>query len=305
MKVTEPYKRVKTEQFPKKILDIPYASLSPNQRLDLYLPDGEAPYPLVVLIHGGGWCMGNKRGEATASIYKIISQGYALASLEYRLSTEAVWPAPLHDVKAAIRFLRQHSAEYGLQTEHLAVWGNSAGGHLAEMLAATPDQPDLEDRSMGSPEASSRVTALISWYGVSDLLHWEEQMKKLFPALSHEEISDVSMIPKLMGFSVRQNPEAVWKASPLCYVTEDFPVCLFQHGRDDKVVPYVQSKEMVERILALAGSKRAVLEYFPGGHGTATMKTDENIIRCLRFLDCHYGMERDYDTVILPEIEIE
>ncbi|MCD8010648.1 MAG: alpha/beta hydrolase [Lachnospiraceae bacterium] len=285
-------KTVSLEQFSHFLADLPYASQSPRQVLDLIYPEesSEAP-PLVVFIHGGGWIHGAKREDTVKSIFKIVSQGYAVATVEYRFSDEALWPAQLFDVKAAIRFLRAHASEYGYSVDPLVVWGNSAGAALCQFLAATPDDPAMEDRTMGNVDVSSRVDGLISWYGISDMFTMDQQCEWIFHG-EHliDTASEQSHCSLVLGQSVEKDQKLTMRASAVSYVTEDFPPALFQHGTRDRVVPHFQSVEMVNRITQCCGTERAILELFEGAdHGDPVIKSDENIRRCLRFLDEIYG----------------
>ena len=152
-------KNIDMSQFSKTLLDIPYiGNENPRQTLDITYPTvGEAPYKTIVVIHGGGWKYGNKQAETLAPIFQAITQGYAVVSVNYRLSDEVVWPKPLHDVKAAIRHLRAKAADYNLDTKNIVVWGSSAGGHIAMMLGATNNHPAFENLSMGYENFSSAV----------------------------------------------------------------------------------------------------------------------------------------------------
>ena len=132
--------------------DLAYAPLSDAQRLDLYTPPrGETPYPLVVVIHGGGWTVGDKRGELpSAAIPGFLDLGYAVASVNYRLAGEAVFPAQLLDVKAAIRYLRADAPVFHLDPDRFAVVGESAGAHLAALLGTTQAFAEFDDPALGN-----------------------------------------------------------------------------------------------------------------------------------------------------------
>lgn len=119
-------------------MDISYATLSERQKLDIYLPSvDEGPFPVIVHIHGGAFKMGNKRDEQLTSILLGLKRGYAIVSVNYRLSQEAKFPAAVEDVKAAIRFIKANAKKYQLNPNKIAVWGGSAGGHLSAMVGVT------------------------------------------------------------------------------------------------------------------------------------------------------------------------
>ena len=130
--------------------------------LDLYLPEGAPrPLPLVVWIHGGGWRNGAK--EQTPA-RRLVERGYAVASINYRLSGEAIFPAQIHDCKAAVRWLRANAAKYGLDAGRVAAWGSSAGGHLVALLGTSGGIMELEG-GLGNADQSSRVQAVVDFFG--------------------------------------------------------------------------------------------------------------------------------------------
>ncbi|MEA4966387.1 MAG: alpha/beta hydrolase [Oscillospiraceae bacterium] len=285
-------KLIDMSQFSRKWLDVPYAAQSPAQKLDLILPEnGEGPFPLVIFVHGGGWVADDKRSESTASIFKLPSQGYALAALNYRLALEARWPAQIYDVKSAVRYLRAHADEYCLNTDKLVVWGNSAGGHLSNMLAATGGRGILEDYSTGNAGKSSRVDALVAWYAPSNLYQLELECnmtpEEFIPELDIENAVDCACPQNiLLGVPVMDNPLLSLAASPIAYISPDFPPALYQHGTADAVVVYTQSVCMSKKINHVCGQRRAVLELLDGAcHGDQRFKTDGNISRCIDFID--------------------
>ena len=170
-----PFKAVDMSQFKRTYLDIPYADAHEREKLDLVLPDeGEGPFPVVVAVHGGAWKFRFKRADNIAGLFQAASQGYAVASVGYRLSSHAKWPAQVNDVKAAIRYLRNHAEEYHLDPECVIVCGNSSGGHIAQTVAATNDDIDYEDCLLGDCGDSS-VQGCFSMYGVSDIYVCEHQ----------------------------------------------------------------------------------------------------------------------------------
>lgn len=216
-------------------LNLRYAELSNSNQLDLYVPKGDGPFPVVVWIHGGGWNSGDK---ANPRALYLAAQGYAVASLNYRLSPEAIFPAQIHDVKAAIRWLRANANRYDLDPNRIAAWGASAGGHLAALLGTSADDPTLEDLSMGHPEYSSQVQAVVDWYGPTDFLQMEAQDLRC-SKINHDSPS--SGESQLVGCAIQSCPTAVAAANPLTYVTPNDPPFLIQHGTLDCVVPPGQS----------------------------------------------------------------
>lgn len=221
-------------------LDLEYARIGERSlRLDLYLPaDDSSPRPVVVWIHGGGWRAGNKRN---CRLLWLVGQGCAVASIEYRLSTEAPFPAQIHDCKGAVRWLRAKSTTYGLDTERFVAAGASAGGHLAALLGTSGGVAELEGDVGGNLEQSSRVQAFVDFYGPTDFVSWIRS--------PHGRAIDRpgSPVALLLGGIPSQRLELARKASPVTYVTSDDPPALIIHGSADPVVPVEQSQILAER----------------------------------------------------------
>ena len=246
--------------------DIAYATLSDLQRLDIYTPDAaEAPYGVIVIIHGGGWTVGDKRGELPMSaIPGFLALGYAVASVNYRLAPDAVFPAQLLDVKAAIRYLRASAPAFGLDPNRIAVVGESAGGHLAALLATTEGIAEFDDPALGHSDMSSAVQAVVDFYGPADLTTSDAQRALNPPCPSEPDPA----IAALLGASPTEAPELAAAASPTSYLRagQDLPPFLIAHGDADCVVPYQQSVELHDAIEAVAPG-RSQLTIVPGsGH---------------------------------------
>jgi acetyl esterase/lipase len=232
-----------------------------RNRLDLYLPEkAEGRRPLIVWIHGGAWWAGSKEG---CRAVPLVAKGYAVASINYRFSQHAVFPAQIEDCKAAIRWLRANAAKYRLDPEHIGVWGESAGGHLVAMLGTTGGVKDLEGKG-GNLDQSSRVQCVVDWFGPADLTTMGSQADK--PG---------TPVAQLVGGPVQDNKEKARKASPLTYVGKDSAPFLIMHGDQDNLVPLAQSK-----VLAAALKKAGVevtLQVVKGnGHGGPGFSSPEN-----------------------------
>ncbi|MEV7284969.1 alpha/beta hydrolase [Streptomyces sp. NPDC093252] len=215
--------------------------------LDLYLPEAHGPAPVIVHLHGGGWRLGSRRefGPAfdgvTPDPWTVLTRaGFAVAAVEYRLSGEATFPAQLHDVKAAVRWLRHRRDELGLDTEHIIAFGESAGGHLAALLGLTPGHPALEG-TVGVTGPSSQVTAVIDWYGPTDLLTLSRPTPP--PAAPSREAL-------LLGSPVDQVPELARLASPVTHVSAAAPPFHIAHGTHDLLVPSSQSRTLATALRA-------------------------------------------------------
>jgi acetyl esterase/lipase len=197
-----------------------------RQKLDLYVPvEGEGPFPLIVWIHGGAWKYGSKEG-CIPSPWAL--KGYVVASINYRLSQDAKFPAQIEDCKAAVRWLRAHAKDYKIDRDRVIAWGDSAGGHLASLLGTTGDADEWEP---GPPAESGRVQAVIDWYGRADLTR-----VCMDPAMAEHAVAH------LIGGSGQGVYQLAWKASPIAHVSTDDPPFLIMHGEVDSTVPLQQSE---------------------------------------------------------------
>jgi acetyl esterase/lipase len=208
--------------------------------LDLYLPTAAAALvPSVVFLHGGGWQLGSRHSAGPAyaewspSPFERLAQaGIAVASVDYRLTGEAQWPAQLYDAKAAVRWLRARADEIGIDPTRIAAWGESAGGHLAELLGLTGNDLDGE---IGIVGPSSAVVAVAAWYAPSDLATVAEDV---------DSMADDSREAQLVGAPLPTVPDRVAEASPLSHVRSGAPPFLLLHGRDDQFIPCSQSERL-------------------------------------------------------------
>jgi acetyl esterase/lipase len=270
----------------RKWLDIAYADVSPAQRLDLYLPNvGEGPFPVFVCIHGGAFAMGDKAHDQTGPYLLGLDYGYAVAALNYRLSGEAIFPAAVQDVKAAIRWLRAHGKEYRLDVDSIVAGGQSAGGNLAAMAGTTSGLRLFDDPTLGNADQSSDVQAVVDQFGPTDFLKMDEQLAAsgLGPA-NHGEVG--SPESRYVGARITDVPEAVRQADPMTYVHKDMPPMLIQHGTADDQVPVQQSLEFARVIEERVGRDRYELQLLKGaGHADAAFWTRENMSRVFVFLD--------------------
>jgi len=267
-------KRMDMSQFPNAVLDIRYANTNhPHQSLDIVYPDsGPAPFKFILVFHGGAWSTGDKQSEYIAPIFQAITHGYAVVSVNYRLSGDAKWPAQLHDAKAAVRFMRANALKYNLDASKIVAWGVSTGAHIAEMLAATNGDADFEDLKMGNSGQSSAIQGVIAWYGISDL----SGLKQVGIQAANE----------LMGFDVSIEKERAGLASPIELINENFPPILIAHGTNDKVAPFEQAVNMQEKVNEVTGMERAQLISFQGGtHGDAMIKTSASVARAIDFIE--------------------
>lgn len=228
-----------------------------RQKLDLYVPDEGKNLPLIIWIHGGAWRGGNKTHYFPKA---YLNAGYAGASINYRLSQHAIFPAQIEDVKAAVRWLRANSETYRIDPSRFAAWGSSAGGHLVAMLGTTGD---IAEFKVGENlHVSSQVQAVVDYYGPTDFLQMDAQ--RLPDGLVHD--APDSPESQLVGGPIQENKDRVAKANPITYVSKEDPPFLIIHGDQDKLVPYQQSV-LLKDALEKAGVSVKFYRVEGGGHG--------------------------------------
>lgn len=265
--------------------DLAYASASSAQKLDLYLPQGAGPFPLIVAVHGGGFIMGDKSdGTGLAGGDQILSTGYALASLNYRLSGEAKFPAQIQDVKAAVRFLRAHAREYRLDPQRFGAWGASAGGNLVALLGTSCGAVALEGADLGSAGESSCVQAVVDWFGPIDFLQMDQQFAGSSCTANHNDAN--SPESQLIGAPIQQKPDTARAANPITYVGPKSPPFLIQHGTADCNVPPKQSQLLYDALKPAIGAEKVTLTFLEGaGHGGSQFSTAANMKLVTDFFD--------------------
>jgi len=230
-----------------------------RHKLDLYLPPHEEPLPLVVWVHGGAWRKGDK--GSPRGLDRLLEAGFAVASINYRLSQHAQFPAQLEDCKAAIRWLRAHAGDYGYDPDRIGIWGGSAGGHLVALVGTTAANRQFD---VGPhQDVSSAVQAVCVWFGPTDFSKMDEQAGERGP-FQHDAADSPESV--LIGGPVQEHPARVQAANPVTYVTPEAPPFLIMHGDQDFLVPVGQG-ELLDQALRKVGAE-VTFEVIKGaGHG--------------------------------------
>jgi acetyl esterase/lipase len=247
------WSNILTESGLKVFRDVPYLpnGLNPSQTLDLFVPPSKNRLPLIVMIHAGSWLTGRKDvGLPPFSLF--TENGFAVASLNYRLTKEAGFPAQIHDCKAAIRFLRANAQKYNLDPYRFGVWGLSAGGHLAALLGTTSriakhdhaSALDLGAKGQlegteGNNSYRSDVNAVCASYPITDIVTLAKEDSQGLASATAD-----SPVTLLLRGTVTEKPELAALASPVTYVSCNNPPFMLVHGDHDRVVPYQQSLEL-------------------------------------------------------------
>lgn len=258
----------------RDILDLVYATVAGKAlALDLHLPQDARHPPLVVYVHGGAWAAGNK-SEYPAF---LVARGFAVASLDFRSTNDAPFPADVHDIKAGIRFLRAKAAEYGYRDDRIAIAGASSGGHLAALVGVTNGDRALEGTEGDYLGQSSSVQAIVSYFGASDLT------TILAQSTPHGLSVRVPALKRLLGSSPDLVPELARQASPIFHVDHSDPPILLLHGDQDIQMPLNQLYEL-QWAYEQAGLHPEVLILHGVGHVAEPFFTGVPAERVVQFL---------------------
>ena len=245
-------------------------------KLDLALPaTGDGPFPAIICLHGGGWQAGHRASPEMVLLTKLLAQhGFAAVTVSYRLAPKDKYPAQIHDVKAAVRWVRANAKTYKIDPDHIGAIGFSAGGHLVSLLATTDKNDGLEGDG-GNREQSSRIQAAVNYFGPTDMTKkdWDQA------------IEDKFFVPTLGGTFEKQ-PELYKRFSPASFATKDYPPMLFQHGEKDELVAVRHSRDMAEQLKGLGIESHAEI-YAGAGHGWVGNDLFRSLQQSVDFFDKH------------------
>lgn len=253
--------------------DIVYRTVDGQElKLDLARPTGDGPFPGILVIHGGGWRAGDKASNREI-LALLAKSGYVAISPQYRFCPKDIFPAQVHDVKAAVRWLKSHAEEYKLDAKHIGATGFSAGGHLSLMLGVTDPDDGLEgDVPAGAPD--SRVQAVVNFFGPTDFFA--------------EDIPDVSkpLLSDFIGGSAQEQPEAARLASPVTFTTSDDPPILTFQGTKDPLVPHTQAFRLTDA-MTKAGAPGRVELLIGASHGWTDGDLKRTMEAAIAFFDTY------------------
>jgi acetyl esterase/lipase len=254
--------------------DLVYTKAGPAElKLDMARPaEGAGPFPAVLVIHGGAWRAGNKADNRPA-LAEFAKRGYVAISPQYRFCPKDTFPAQVHDVKAAVRWLRAHKDEYQVDPDHIGAVGFSAGGHLSLMLGLTGPDDGLEgDVPAGAP--SSKVQAVVNYFGPTD-----------FAATDLPDVTQ-PLVKDFLGGTPADKPDVAAKASPLTFVTSDDPPILTFQGTKDPLVPYSQAEKLTAA-MARSGVRGRTELLIGAGHGWGGSEISRTMSETFTFFDQH------------------
>ena len=246
----------------------------PQQNFDLILPaqKGGQPFPLVVWIHGGAWMLGIKEWD---NVKYLVRHGYAIASIDYRFSTEAPFPAQIQDCNTALNFILAHATNYGISSRRFVVGGGSAGGHLALLLGLARGE-----RNFGA-DPSNKPLAILDFFGPVDFNRTKADLEAIHSEKGLEVFNDA--VGRLLGVPVDQPSDKAKRASPITYVSASNPPVLIIHGGRDDAVPVAQSRRLHEALDQLGVQNQLVM--VDAGHDGPLFSTPEIESKVVNFLD--------------------
>ena len=269
----------------RKWVDISYLNESDSQKLDIYLPEkGEGPFPVIMSIHGGAFAFGDKQDVQITPHLKALERGYAVVGVNYRLSREAVFPAGIQDLKAALFFIKNNASKYKLDADKVLTWGGSAGAYYSVLLALTSQEDTFCSKNQKTGSLDMGIKGVVDWFGPMDFLKMDEQFALSGKGVCHHNNSN-SPESRFLGRKITEVPELVKAASPLSYIKGSMPPILIQHGSHDEVVPVEQSIMLYDRVKQIAGEEKVKIEILEGAkHGGTAFETHKNLEKVFNFI---------------------
>lgn len=287
------------------IRHIPYGPHGVRQQLDIYRPRHipEGGCPVVLQIHGGAWMLGDKRSQAQPLMYHLASRGWICVAANYRLSPSVAFPTHLTDCKKALCWIREQGAQYGMDTDFVAVTGGSAGGHLTALMGLTANRPELQE---DHPDTDTSLQAAVPFYGVYDFL-------VRFNQHPNKQVYQSFLRGKVMHETLEQNP-ALWDlASPVAQVHADAPPFMVLHGTHDSLAVVEDGRVFVEKLRESSNAPVVYVE-MPGAEHAWEMfhslRTEHTINGVHAFLEWALARHRagratQVETEVAPEREDE
>lgn len=281
----------KEEEYPRRYIENVKYDKSEDALMDIYYPDEsiKGPYPVFIEVHGGAWYFGQKSSIEFKPFLEGTKRGYVCVSLGYTLSPKAVYPQAVQEIKRAVMYLKEHADRLDIDREKIALWGGSAGAHLAALAAYSEDtgylrcelenefMPEAKSKNPTEKRADAKVNVLALWYGCYDYFigkRLDEWIYKNF--FGTEDLESVR--------------EQMILANPICHIKENAPYTLLQHGINDMLVPYEQSVYLHSVITGVAGVNRCRLDLIEGAdHADAKLFAKNNIEKVFDYIDEKIG----------------
>lgn len=266
--------------------DVQYSPVSKTCTMDIFLPKGKGPFPVIVSIHGGAFKKCDKRDEEMiVDMLHGLDKGYAVIGVNYRLSGEAQFPEPVKDIKQAIRFIKDNAKKYHLNKDKIVVWGGSAGGYFTIMAGLIDCYDEFDDDY--SSKTNTKIQGLVAWFPPVNFMNMDNQLKELRLLKSYpDHDDDCSPESLFIGVPITQNHDMVQKANPETYLHKDVCPMFIQHGRVDMIVPYLQSQDFVNKAKDICGEDHISYEILNGAnHGDPLFSTKENLDKVYAFIE--------------------
>ena len=278
-----------TDHIKRKYLALPFCEINstPNQRLDLYLPEqGEGPFPLIINVSGGGWFFGKCSTVHMGSLlFTGLEEGFAVASMACTSSEKQIFPYQIHEVKAAIRYLRKNADKYGLDPQRFILWSASSGGHLSLMTALTSGIEEFDTPKFGHAGISADVQSVVATYAICELGVSGEQFAALGITPQYHTEGPECNEALLMGADLRTIPEKARNASPIHHIRPDAPPVYLQHGSLDRIVPVTQAYQFYEKYCSIAGKDKITLDIIDdAGHSDPRFKNEATCLKICNHL---------------------
>jgi len=258
---------VRPADIARRWVDVTYADRTPYEKLDIYLPDeGDGPFPVIIDVHGGGWYLGDKGAGFLGRVLRALRRGYAVVSFSYTLTKVGpVWPLPVQELKAAVRFLRAHSKEYSLDPDAIGAWGESAGAHIVMLAGLTGPLGSLDDPALGgNPGRSPCLQAVCEYYGPTDLSMMDTYLAECSDRPGLPSSGPGAPATLLFGADMDRVPEKVGEADPMNYITDRAPPFAVRHGTNDDLVPFQQGVLFAEALKKAIGPEKVDARYYDG-----------------------------------------
>lgn len=270
--------------------NVSYASNSDSQVMDIYIPENATGSDAVIIVvHGGGFMFGDQTMDIIQPIIEAgLENGYIVASVDYRKSTEASFPGALADVKAAVRYLKANADTYGIDTDKIVIWGESAGAYLSLMTALTAEVSELDGDVTDNADYDSSVTALVDFYGPVEFYTMDDE----YAALGIEDTTyseDSSFESNYLGQAIGEDEEytyTTWWGTYVDQLADDFTLSAWiQAGTSDTSVPYTQSENFASALAEVIGEENVSFSLIDGAeHEDDAFYTEENLAEVFAFL---------------------
>ena len=274
-----PNGKMDTSMISKKYTDTPYASDSLSQKLDIFLPEKwDGPYPVIVAIHWGGFSMGSKESDDLTPMLKGIRYGFAVVTVNYRLTQEAPFPAALLDIQKSLQYLRKNAQKYNINPNTIVLWGDSAGGNLAALAGV-----------IWKKEENTQVSAVVDWFWPIDFSTMDSEFQALWitPSMWKTSSPD-SFASKYIWKTIgtKEAQELVKRSNPSTFISSNTPPFLIEHGTNDTNVPITQSENFSKKLELVLW--KDTVHFIPiewAGHGGDSFETQNNLNIVFSFID--------------------